>query len=81
MKDLYNYFPFHIIFSDGVFAQIICTLVLMIGCLSIIIGHKYACIDRLLFGCMISYILSGFLGYFIATNTSDYSITSNHIIH
>lgn len=70
---LYNYLPFRH-FSGDAFAKMICALVLMIGCLSIIIGHKYACIDRLLSSCMVG----GIFGYTIGTSTGDYSIASNY---
>ncbi|KYN01348.1 Transmembrane 7 superfamily member 3 [Cyphomyrmex costatus] len=61
---------------NDVFAHIICALVLIIGCLSIIIGHKYPFIDRLLPSCMIG----GIFGYIIALSTSDYSIAINVLI-
>jgi len=74
MKNLYNYFSCFVIFSDDTFAHIICALVLIIGCLSIIIGYKYPSIDRSLPSCMIG----GILGYTIALSTGDYSTASNH---
>lgn len=52
----------------------ICALILLIGCLSIIIGHKYTCIDRLLSSCMIGSIF----GYILAISTGDYSVASNY---
>lgn len=54
----------------------ICALVLIIGCLSIIIGHKYGYIDRLLSSCMIG----GIFGYALAVGTGVYSTASNHIL-
>ncbi|KAG5316654.1 TM7S3 protein, partial [Acromyrmex insinuator] len=60
---------------NDTFAHIICALVLIIGCLSIIIGYKYPSIDRSLPSCMIG----GILGYTIAL-TGNYSIAINVLI-
>ncbi|XP_018359253.1 PREDICTED: transmembrane 7 superfamily member 3-like [Trachymyrmex cornetzi] len=61
---------------NDAFSHIICALVLIIGCLSIIIGYKYPSIDHSLPSCMIG----GILGYIIALNTGDYSIAINVLI-
>ncbi|XP_011867631.1 PREDICTED: transmembrane 7 superfamily member 3-like [Vollenhovia emeryi] len=63
------------VLNDG-FAKVICALVLMIGCLSITIGHKYTCIDRLLSSCMVG----GISGYIIATSAGHYSVAINILI-
>lgn len=54
----------------------ICALVLIIGFLLVIIGHKYAHIDRLISSCM----MGGIFGYTLAIGISDYSTTSNYTI-
>ncbi|XP_011166812.2 transmembrane 7 superfamily member 3 [Solenopsis invicta] len=48
---------------NDVYAEVFCALVLMIGCLSVIIGHKYVCIDYFISSC----ILEGILGYMLGT--------------
>lgn len=52
----------------------ICALVLIIGFLSVLIGHKYAYIGRVLSSCM----MGGILGYTLAVGISDYNTASNY---
>ncbi|XP_029669870.1 transmembrane 7 superfamily member 3-like [Formica exsecta] len=61
---------------NDTFAKMICALVLIIGFLLIIIGHKYTYIDRLITSCM----MGGIFGYTLAIGISDYSTTINILI-
>ncbi|XP_050449282.1 transmembrane 7 superfamily member 3-like [Cataglyphis hispanica] len=61
---------------NDTFAEMICALVLIIGFLLVIIGHKYAYIDRLISSCM----MGGIFGYTLAIGISDYSTTINILI-
>ncbi|KAL6256994.1 hypothetical protein P5V15_011930 [Pogonomyrmex californicus] len=61
---------------NDTFAKVICALVLITGCLSIIIGHKCPGIDRLLPSC----IMSGTFGYILAIGVSDHSTAINVLI-
>ncbi|EFN73616.1 Transmembrane 7 superfamily member 3 [Camponotus floridanus] len=61
---------------NDTFAKMICALVLIIGFLSIIIGHKYASTDRLISSCM----MGGIFGYILAISINDYNTAINMLI-
>ncbi|XP_029161395.1 transmembrane 7 superfamily member 3-like [Nylanderia fulva] len=61
---------------NGPFAKIICAFVLIIGILSILIGHKYPSLGHVISSCT----MGGILGYTLAVAISDYSTATNILI-